>query len=160
MDLKAIYQAKNNDKDKIIEDKIQLVSFIIGVEEFGIDILNVQEIIKLIHITRVPNAPDYVAGVINLRGKVIPVIDMRKRMEMEAKEFDADMRIIVIEVNKTVVGFIVDSVNEVIRINKSTLEETPKSYNSKVFEFVNNIAKLDDRLIIIIDLEKLISDNN
>lgn len=160
MDLKAIYQAKNSDKDKIIEDKIQLVSFIIGVEEFGIDILNVQEIIKLIHITRVPNAPDYVAGVINLRGKVIPVIDMRKRMEMDAKEFDADMRIIVIEVNKTVVGFIVDSVNEVIRINKSTLEETPKSYNSKVFEFVNNIAKLDDRLIIIIDLEKLITDNN
>ena len=160
MDLNELYKSKNSSKNQVIEDKIQLVSFIIGIEEFGIDILHVQEIIKLIHITRVPNAEDYISGVINLRGKVIPVMNMRKRMDMEEKEYDSDMRIIVVEVNKIVLGFIVDSVNEVIRIDRSTLEETPKSYNSRVFEFVNNIAKLNDRLIILIDLEKLISDYN
>lgn len=160
MDLKAMYKAQNTDKNQMIEDKIQLVSFIIGIEEFGIDILHVQEIIKLIHITRVPNAEDYIAGVINLRGKVIPVMNMRKRLEMPEKEYDSDMRIIVVEVNKIVMGFIVDNVNEVIRIDRNTLEETPKSYNSRVFDFVNNIAKLSDRLIILIDLEKLISDYN
>jgi purine-binding chemotaxis protein CheW len=160
MDLKAMYKAQSADKNQMIEDKIQLVSFIIGIEEFGIDILHVQEIIKLIHITRVPNAEEYIAGVINLRGKVIPVMNMRKRLEMEEKEYDSDMRIIVVEVNKIVMGFIVDNVNEVIRIDRNTLEETPKSYNSRVFDFVNNIAKLSDRLIILIDLEKLISDYN
>lgn len=160
MDLKSIYKAQNADKNQVIEDKIQLVSFIIGIEEFGIDILNVQEIIKLIHITRVPNAEDYIAGVINLRGKVIPVMNMRKRLEMSEKVYDSETRIIVVEVNKIVLGFIVDSVNEVIRIDKNTLEETPKSYNSKVFDFVTNIAKLSDRLIILIDLEKLINDYN
>lgn len=158
MDLKEIYQAQNKMDKTVIEDRIQLVSFIVGVEEFGIDILNVQEIIKVIHITRVPNAEHYVAGVINLRGKVIPVIDLRLKLEMPAKENDSDTRIVVIEVNKIVVGFVVDNVNEVIRINKSSLEETPKSYNSKIFDFVNNIAKLEDRIIVIIDLEKLIKD--
>ncbi|MFY8161930.1 MAG: chemotaxis protein CheW [Candidatus Kapaibacteriota bacterium] len=160
MDLNELYKAKNSNNNQLIEDKIQLVSFIIGYEEFGINILHVQEIIKLIHITRVPNAEEYIAGVINLRGKVIPVMNMRKRMEMEEKEYNSDMRIIVVEVNKIVLGFIVDSVNEVIRIDRNTLEETPKSYNSRVFDFVNNIAKLNDRLIILIDLEKLISDYN
>lgn len=160
MDLNELYKAKNSNNNQLIEDKIQLVSFIIGYEEFGINILHVQEIIKLIHITRVPNAEEYIAGVINLRGKVIPVMNMRKRMEMEEKVYNSDMRIIVVEVNKIVLGFIVDSVNEVIRIDRNTLEETPKSYNSRVFDFVNNIAKLSDRLIILIDLEKLISDYN
>jgi len=155
MDLKQIYKA--NKSEELIENKIQIVSFLLGVEEFGIDILNVQEIIKPVFITRVPNSSEFIDGVINLRGKIIPVINLRKRLDMDDIEITNTSRIIVVKVENNVVGFNVDLVNEVNRIDKNILEETPKSFNSKIYEFTSHIAKFEDKLIIFIDLQKLLN---
>lgn len=139
------------------DEVVQLVSFNIGEEEFGVDILRVQEINRMVEITRVPNSPDYVEGVINLRGKVIPIIYMRKRIGMPSKPLDKDTRIIVVEIEKKVIGFIVDSVNEVLRINKSITEPPPTMVAGIDSDFITSIAKLEDRLLILLDLEKILT---
>ena len=100
---------------------LQLVSFKVGNEEFGLEILKVQEIIRLRELTRVPNMPDFVDGVINLRGKVIPVIGLRRRMGIATGEADKRTRIVVAEVNGRVLGFVVDEVSEVLRISADTV---------------------------------------
>jgi purine-binding chemotaxis protein CheW len=138
---------------------VQLVSFNIGDEEFGVDILRVQEINRMVEITRVPNSPEYVEGVINLRGKVIPIIQMRKRMNMDAKPLDKDTRIVVVEIDKKVIGFIVDGVNEVLRIDKTVTEAPPAMVSGIDSDFITSIAKLEDRLLILLDLEKILSTN-
>jgi len=149
---------------KPIDDKhdsnelLQLVSFKIGNEEFGINILIVQEIIKTVQITKVPNAPVFVEGIINLRGRVIPVIDLRTRLNLEKKPQDKDTRIIVMEINSKTVGFIVDEVNEVLRIPKSITEPPPSMVTAGInSEFITAVGKLEDRLITLIDLEKVLS---
>ncbi len=136
---------------------LQLVSFIIGNEEFGVDILFVQEINRMIQITKVPNSPDFVDGVINLRGRVIPVIDLRCKLGIAKKEHDKNTRIIVVEVNGNTVGFIVDAVNEVLRIPKSITEAPPALVSGVNSEFIKAVGKLEDRLLILLDLEKVIS---
>jgi purine-binding chemotaxis protein CheW len=139
---------------------LQLVSFKIGHEEFGIDILNVQEINKMVQITKVPNAPFFVEGVINLRGRVIPIIDLRTRLKLERKEHDKDTRIIVVEINKRTVGFIVDAVKEVLRIPLNITEAPPEIVAGIDSEFIKAVGKLEDRLLILIDLEKILSIND
>ncbi|MFP4369757.1 MAG: chemotaxis protein CheW [Bacteroidota bacterium] len=136
---------------------LQLVSFNIGTEEFGVDILKVQEINRMVEVTRVPNAPEYVEGVINLRGKVIPIIDLRKRLGMQDKDYDKDTRIVVVELETKVIGFIVDSVNEVLRINKSITEQPPPMVAGIDSEYITAIGKLEDRLLILLDLEKILT---
>lgn len=136
---------------------LQLVTFGIGEEEFGIDILKVQEIIRTMAITKVPNSPPYVEGVINLRGKVIPVIDLRSRFDMENRDHDIHTRIIVIELHGMIIGFVVDGVSEVLRIPSSTVEPPPPVVAGIDSEYIRGVGKLDNRLLILLDLEKLIS---
>jgi purine-binding chemotaxis protein CheW len=135
---------------------LQLVTFGIGEEEFGIDILKVQEIIRTMAITKVPNSPPYVEGVINLRGKVIPVIDLRSRFNMECRPHDSQTRIIVLEIHKMIVGFVVDDVSEVLRIKSNTVELPPPVVSGIESEYIKGVGKLDDRLLILLDLDKLI----
>ncbi len=144
-------------KDRTSEDILQLVSFKIGEEEFGVDILKVQEINRMLEITRVPNTPEFVEGVINLRGRVIPVIDLRKRFSMPEKENDKDTRIIVVELTNKTVGFVVDAVNEVLRIPRSLTEAPPSLATGINEEYITAVGKLDDRLLILLDLEKVIT---
>jgi len=144
---------KNNNENS---ELLQLVSFKIGTEEFGVDILNVQEIIKIVQITKVPNSPVFVEGVINLRGKVIPVIDLRTRLGLQKLEHDKDTRIIVVELSKSTIGFIVDAVNEVLRIPISITEAPPEIVAGVDSEFIKSVGKLDDRLLILIDLNKIL----
>jgi len=139
-------------------DLLQLVSFHIGGEEFGLDILRVQEIIRIQALTRVPNSPDFVDGVINLRGKVIPVIALRKRFGLEELAHDKQTRIVVIEVKGTVLGFIVDSVSEVLRIPADTVEPPPR-LGKVEREYVSGVGKLDNRLLILLDVDRLMSDS-
>ena len=136
---------------------IQLVTFSIGEEEFGVDILKVQEIIRIMEITKVPKAPPFVEGVINLRGNVIPVIDLRKRFGLETREHDSQTRIIVIEINKMIVGFVVDSVSEVLRIPQNTVEPPPPVVSGLESEYISGVGKLEDRLLIMLDLDRLLS---
>jgi purine-binding chemotaxis protein CheW len=136
---------------------LQLVTFNIGSEEFGIEILKVQEIIRTMEITRVPRAPDYVEGVINLRGKVIPIIDLRKKFGMASHAHDSQTRIVVVDLSGMIVGFIVDSVSEVLRIDSSTVEPPPSIVAGVDSEYISGVGKLADRLLILIDLDKLLS---
>ncbi len=142
---------KNN-----IDELLQLVSFKIGSEEFGIDILRVQEINRMLKVTKVPNSPEYVDGVVNLRGRIIPVVDLRSRMLMPRKEYDKSTRIIVVELNSNTIGFVVDEVNEVLRIPKSITEEPPSMVSGINTDFITAVGKLEDRILILLDLEKLV----
>ena len=137
-----------------IEGLLQIVSFKVGNEEFGLDILRVQEIIRLQDLTRVPNSPDFVHGVINLRGKVIPIIALRKRFGLEEQAHDKETRIVVLEVQNMVLGFIVDSVSEVLRISADTVVPPPRLGKIEK-EFVSGVVKLEDRLLILLDVDRI-----
>ncbi len=137
-------------------DELQLVSFNIGTEEFGVDILKVQEINRMVEITKVPQAPHYVEGVINLRGKVIPIVDLRKRFDLELKEYDKNTRIVVVDIGGNIMGMIVDAVSEVLRLSTSTIEPPPEIVTGINSEYIKGVAKLDDRLLIFLDLSKVI----
>jgi purine-binding chemotaxis protein CheW len=141
------------------DELLQLVSFNIGGEEFGVDILQVQEIIRMLEVTRVPNAPEYVDGVINLRGRVIPIIDLRRRFGMPRKDHDKNTRIVVVELMGQVVGFVVDAVSEVLRIPRSVTEPPPSFVGGVREEYITAVGKLEDRLLILLDLEKVLLDS-
>jgi purine-binding chemotaxis protein CheW len=135
---------------------LQLVSFSVAAEEYGLDILRVQEIIRTQQLTRVPNLPDYVEGVINLRGKVIPVVALRRRLGLDAVEADKNTRIVVVDVHGQTLGFIVDAVSEVLRIRADTVEPTPR-IGSVEREYISGVGKLDSRLLLMLDLEQLMN---
>jgi purine-binding chemotaxis protein CheW len=139
------------------DELLQLVSFNIGDEEFGVDILKVQEINRMVEVTRVPNTPEYVDGVINLRGKVIPIIDLRRRFGMARKEQDKNTRIVVVELSGKVLGFVVDAVSEVLRIQKNVTEPPPPIVSGIKAEYITAIGKLENRLLILLDLERILS---
>ena len=140
--------------------ELQLVTFHLGEEEFGVKILVVNEIIRLTQITQVPNAPAFIEGVINLRGRVLPVVGLRKRFNMKNIPLDDRSRIIVMELNHNVVGFLVDAVSEVLRIPVSTVEPAPAVVAGIGSEYIEGVGKLDDRLLILLDLEALLGDTD
>lgn len=139
------------------DQELQLVSFVVGSEEFAVPILSVQEINRMMPITRVPQSPDFVEGVINLRGRIIPVMDLRKRFNMPTIEASQMSRIIVVEVDGRTLGFIVDRVHQVLRIKPSIIEQAPGMVTSVESEYIEGIAKLEDRLLIMVDLHRLFS---
>ena len=136
---------------------LQLVSFHVGEEEFGLDILRVQEIIRTQQLTRVQNLPAYIDGVINLRGKVIPVIALRRRLGLSGAPADKRTRIVVVDVHGQVLGFVVDAVSEVLRISAETVEPTPRLGHVER-DYISGVGKLDSRLLLLVDLERLMTD--
>ena len=142
------------------DDEIQLVTFRIGDEEFGVDILSVQEIYRMLEITMVPRAPFFIEGVINLRGKVIPVVNMRTRFNKPQVEPDADTRIVVVDLGQKVIGILVDAVSEVLRLPSSTIEAAPPVVAGIGSEYIKGVGKLNDRLLILLDLANLLREEN
>ncbi len=140
------------------EEILQFVTFTLNNEEYAVDILCVQEINRITEITKVPNSEEYVEGVVNLRGKVIPIINLRNKFGFEEVEKDDNSRIIIMEINDITNGLIVDSVSEVLRIPSSIIEPTPPMSSDENSQFIRGIAKLDNRLIILLDIDKLIGD--
>lgn len=138
-------------------DKLQLVSFTVGNELFAVNILSVQEINRMLELTKVPQSPEGVEGVINLRGRIIPVLDLRVQFGILATELNEQSRIVVVEVQGNTVGFIVDSVHEVLTINRSVIEPTPSMTSTINSNYVAGVAKLDDQLLILLDLNSLLS---
>lgn len=136
---------------------LQLVTFTLGGEEYAVDILKVQEINRMKEITKVPNAPYYVEGVINLRGKVIPVVSLRKFFGLPEEEDRTKQKIMIMDIQGTTIGLIVDTVSEVLRISSDIVEPPPSMTYSVNSEFIWGIAKLEDRLIILLDMDRLIS---
>lgn len=146
-------------QDNIDEDLHQLVVFSLGLEEFAVNIMQVQEIIRMPEITRIPRSPDYVKGVINLRGKIIVVMDLDKRFGMSQKDMTDESRVVVVDIEGTVIGLVVDSVSEVIRLQGSNIDQTPEIIAQKInAEYLKGVGKLEDRLLILLDLENIISE--
>lgn len=143
--------------ENITTNILQLVSFKIDSEEFGVDILKVQEINRIMEITQIPNTPDYVEGVVNLRGRIIPIVDLRTRLNFEKREHDSNTRIIVVELVARTVGFIVDEVSEVLRLPKNIIEAPPAMVSGINSEYITAIGKLEDRLLILLELEKVLT---
>lgn len=135
----------------------QLVIFNLGQEDYGLDISSVEGIIKVQEITKMPKAPAVVEGVTNLRGAVVPVIDLRKRFGLPASTLSKDSRIVIIHTNHTKVGMMVDGVSEVLRIPEETIEQTPPIISTDETSFIMGIAKLDDRLITLLDVDKVLT---
>ena len=136
----------------------QLVVFDLAGENYGVDIGDVREIIRMQDITQVPSTPAFVEGVINLRGKVIPVVDLRKRFFLEVGEQTKDNRIVVIDISGKDIGMVVDAVTEVIRIPTDSVEPPSSVITTADSEYLLGIAKLDSRLIILLDLQRVFSD--
>jgi purine-binding chemotaxis protein CheW len=138
---------------------MQLVSFVIGKEQFGVDILMVQEIIRMTPITSIPNSPEFIEGVINLRGHILPVIDLRKRLHLTplAEEDKINTRILIINIQDRVTGFIVDAVSEVLKIPTSSIEPPPEIVVAGLKgQYIFGVCKLDERLLILLDFNKIL----
>ncbi len=137
--------------------EMQLVVFDLASEFYGVDIGDVREIIRMQTVTRGPGAPPYVEGIINLRGQVIPVVDLRKRLELAVGEQTNDSRIVWVTINGQDVGVIVDAVTEVLRIPLLSIEPPSSMVSSVDSDYLRGIAKLENKLIILLDLGKVLS---
>ena len=135
----------------------QLVVFDIAHEHYGLDIAAVESIIKMQAITAVPRAPAFVEGVTNLRGKVLPVIDLRRRFGLEPTEPTKDTRIVVVDLNNVTVGMIVDGVSEVLRVGDESIEPPSPIVTTVDSAFIRGIAKVAERLIILLDLNHVLT---
>ena len=135
----------------------QLVVFLLGAESYGVEISRVHEIIRLQAVTRVPRAPAFVEGVINLRGKVIPVVDLRRRFGLPTAEHTRASRIVVVEIGDQVVGVVVDGVSEVLSVNSATVEPPSPVVAGVDSEYIHGIAKLPERLVILLDLDRVLA---
>lgn len=136
----------------------QFVVFRLGSEEYGVPITQVKEINRLTTTTKVPRSPKFVEGIINLRGQIIPIIDMKKRFDLPLTEYTGDARIIVIQVYANTFGVEVDSVSEVLRINSLNIEPAPHIVCSIDSKYITGVAKVGERLLILLDLDKMLND--
>ncbi len=142
---------------RVTDEDRQYVTFEIGEEIYGVHVLNVRDIIGMTHITHVPNTPSFMKGVINLRGSVVPVIDLRLKFNMEEKEYDNFTVIMIVEVKERKVGMIVDAVSDVMAIPVSSIQDTPH-FSAKIeTNFIEGIGQKDDQLIIMLNVEKILS---
>lgn len=137
----------------------QLVVFQLAGETYGIDISSVHEIIRMQTITQVPRTPEFVEGVINLRGKIVPVIDLHKRFGLPVGEETQNSRIMVVEVNGVTVGMIVDSVSEVLRLPVANIEPPPPMLSGVDVAYLRGVGKWQEQLIILLDLDKVLYDH-
>lgn len=143
--------------DQAETDQMQLVGFTIGKETFGVNILMVQEIIRAAPITAVPNSPDFIEGVINLRGSIIPVIDLRKRLNLFKEREDDVTWILIINVDERVTGFIVDSVTKVLKIQTSTIEPPPDIVVAGLkSQYIRGVCEIDTGLLILLDFSRIL----
>ena len=149
------------DQDTDQEEKerlLQLVGFVIGKELFGVDILMVQEIIRETPITPIPNSPDFIEGVINLRGNIIPVIDLRRRLNLrEAVSSGGQTWIMILNVNGRVTGFIVDSVTQVLKVPSNSIKPPPDIVVSGLeSQYITGVCRIDKRLLILLDFNRIL----
>lgn len=142
-------------KNTVQTRRERYLTFYLGNEQYGIAIDKIKEIIAMMKITNVPKIPSYMRGVINLRGSIIPVVDTRLRFNMEHREADMNTTIIIVEVEKVSIGFIVDRVEEVSSIDSSNLSEPPKFGNNIDTDFICSVAQIEDQVVMILDVLKL-----
>ncbi|MCF6210026.1 MAG: chemotaxis protein CheW [Gammaproteobacteria bacterium] len=142
-----------------VEQELRWVTFRLEKEKYGINVMQVQEVLRVSEIAPVPGAPDYVLGIINLRGNVVTVIDTRKRFGLIPKEMDDSTRIVIIESDDQVVGILVDSVAEVVDLRVSDMEAAPNVGTEESAKFIQGVASHDNELLILVDLNRLLTDD-
>lgn len=138
---------------------LQWVTFKLGDETYGINVMQVQEVLRYSEIAPVPGAPDYVIGIVNLRGNVVTVIDTRTRFGLMPSEVTDNSRIVIIEADKQVVGILVDSVAEVVYLKSSEIDSAPNVGTEESAKFIQGVSNRDDELLILVDLNKLLTDD-
>jgi len=158
-------EAKNikielTDENKV-ENLAQFLSFTLGDEEYGVDILSVQEIRSWEPVSRIPNVPSYEKGVVNLRGSIVPIVDLRERFGLGHLKYSALTVVVVLQIEteegKTrVMGVVVDSVSDVIDVDKKTIQDAPNFGTKVSTEFINGLASVNDRMVMLLDVEKLL----
>jgi purine-binding chemotaxis protein CheW len=153
----AMHNSTENKQKGAAEEEKQYVTFKIADESYGVGVLKVQEIIGMTEIVYVPNSPEFMKGVINLRGAVVPVVDMRKRFRMEERKYDMFTVIIIVEVKEILVGMIVDTVSDVVGIPQNAIQETTHFTTKIDSEFIAGIGQTNDKLVIILDIDKILS---
>lgn len=156
-----MYEDDFFETEEVLEEEEDTLSgkyltFKVDKEMYGIEIRFVIEIINLVEITKVPDMPSYICGVINLRDNIIPVMEIRKRFNVSSKEFDSDTCIIVIDVEGVSIGVIVDSVSEVIAIPDENLQSPPKVTKTKASVYIRHFGKVDKNVFILLDVKKLL----
>ena len=145
--------------EKTQDEIIQWVTFRLDNEKYGIRVMQVQEVLRMTEIAPVPGAPDYVIGIINLRGNVVTVIDSRKRFGLSEAEADDSTRIVIIEAEKHVVGILVDSVAEVVDLRTTEIDAAPNVGNDDSSKYIQGVSSRDKELLILVDVNKLLSDD-
>ncbi len=135
----------------------QLVSFTVGKEYYGVHIEEVQEIIRMPEITHLPQTEEYIKGIINLRGNIIPIIDMRTRFHMESLDYSEITRVIVLSIQNKLVGIVVDSVSKVLELADKDIEDAPEIIHGLAKEYIEGVGKLDERMIIILKADKVLT---
>jgi len=146
---------KSNEEDEIL----QRVTFQLENETYGIDVMQVQEILRYSEIVAVPGSPEYVIGIINLRGNVVTVIDTRCRFGLMPSEITDNSRIVIIEADKQVIGILVDSVAEVVYLKKSDMEAAPQVGTKETSQYIQGVTNREDGLLILVDLNKLLNED-
>ena len=144
-------------EQKEMVGEVKVIVFQLKDEEYGVEVNQVKSIEKLEHITRVPRTPRFVKGVINLRGVVTPIIDLRKRFDLEESEYTESTRIIIVAVGELEVGLIVDAANDVIDIPVNAVEPPPEVVGGVEAAYLRGVAKLENRLLILLNLDKVLS---
>ncbi|KXG77177.1 chemotaxis protein CheW [Thermotalea metallivorans] len=137
----------------------QYVIFKLGNEEYGVDIMNVKEISEYKPSVKVPNTPKFVDGIINLRGDITPIINLKKRFNLEETEINSDTRIIVIHVKNRQVGFVVDEASQVLRLSEENIEQAPELIAGVDKKYITGVGKLKDRIVLLLNLEEVLSDD-
>jgi purine-binding chemotaxis protein CheW len=150
--------AYSDEKENNDGPLIQFVTFMLMEETYGINVMQVQEVLRVTEIAPVPGAPDYVLGIINLRGNVVTVIDTRTRFGLPSTELDDNSRIIVIESEKQVVGILVDAVAEVVELRESEIDVAPNVGTEESSRYIQGVATREEGLLILVDLNKLLTD--
>jgi purine-binding chemotaxis protein CheW len=149
--------AESRSREEVATELKQLIGFTVGAEEYGLELLRVKEVIRMRQITWLPKAPSCVKGIINLRGDIIPIIDLRERFGMQPQEQTAMTRVVVVEVEGRPVGMVVDSASQVVRVPADQFDPPPDVLGEASRDFITAVAKLGDKLIIMIDAARILS---
>lgn len=145
----------NSNNTNTLKSVNRFLTFFVDEEQYGIAISRIKEIIAPIAITKIPKTPDFVKGVINLRGSIIPVVDIRLKFEMDARDMTEETAIIIYQVKKVLIGFIVDKVEDVLTLDDEHISDAPKFGSNIDTSFIENIAEVDNDVIMLLNLEKI-----
>ena len=150
-------ETTQKDTGRLVGTLNQLINFAMGDEDYGVNIQTVKEVIRHKEITRLPKAPAFVKGVINLRGDIIPIIDLRERFGMEQKDYTDMTRVIVVEVAGRSIGMVVDSVSHVLRLEQAEIEPPPPCVGKVSEEYISGVGKVADKLIVLLNIDNILS---